>query len=47
MRALMVAGKRAVGVEADRVVFERTAAYRTTPGKAWDPPIWELAAKAG
>ena len=44
---LMVAGKRAVGVEADRVVFERTADYRTTPDKAWGPPIWEFEAKGG
>ena len=45
--ALMVAGKRAVGVEADKVVFERTAAHRTTQGKVWGPPIWEFAAKSG
>ncbi|MDH2313175.1 hypothetical protein [Methylobacterium brachiatum] len=43
--ALMVAGKRATGVHADRVAFERTGAYRNTPGKVWGPPIWEFAAK--
>lgn len=45
--ALMVAGKRAVGIEVGRVVFERTAAHRTTQGKVWGPPIWEFAAKSG
>ena len=37
--ALMVAGKRAVGAEADRVLFVRTAAYRTISGKAWGPSM--------
>lgn len=45
--ALMIAGKKAQAVEADRVVFERTAGYRTTPGRAWGPPIWEFDAQAG
>jgi hypothetical protein len=45
--ALMVAGKRATGVHADRVAFEQTAAYRNTPGKVWGPPIWEFKPKGG
>jgi hypothetical protein len=36
--ALMVAGKKVHGVEANRVVFERTAGYRDTPGKVRGPP---------
>ena len=44
--ALMVAGKKAQAVEADRIVFERTAGYRNTPGKVWGPPIWAFKAKA-
>ena len=45
--ALMVAGKQATGVHPDRIAFERTAAYRDTPGKVWGAPIWEFKAKAG
>ena len=45
--ALMIAGKKAQAVEADRILFERTSSYRNTPGKVWGPPIWEFKAKAG
>ncbi|MCJ2058784.1 hypothetical protein MKL09_19820 [Methylobacterium sp. J-048] len=45
--ALMVAGKEVHAIEADRVVFERTAAYRNTPGKVLGPPIWEFKTPAG
>ncbi|MHC2108999.1 hypothetical protein [Methylobacterium sp. CM6246] len=45
--ALMVAGKKVHSIDAKRVVFERTAGYRDTPGKQWGPPIWEFAAKGG
>jgi hypothetical protein len=45
--ALMIAGKKAQAVEAERVVFERTAGYRNTPGKMWGPPIWAFKAKVG
>ncbi|WP_244471625.1 hypothetical protein [Methylobacterium sp. ARG-1] len=36
--ALMVVGKQATGVQADRVAFKRTTAYRDTPGKVRGPP---------
>jgi hypothetical protein len=45
--ALMIAGDRVHGVDADRIVFERTAARRDKQGKEWGPPIWEFKAKAG
>ena len=44
---LMIAGEKALAVEADRVLFERTSGYRNTPGKVWGPPIWEFKPKAG
>lgn len=37
--ALMVAGKKVHSIDANRVVFERTAGYRDTLGKQWGPPI--------
>ena len=45
--ALMVAGKKVQAVEGNRIVFERTAGYRNTPGKVWGPPIWEFKTKGG
>jgi hypothetical protein len=44
--ALMIAGNRVQGVDADRIMFERTAARRDKPGQVWGPPIWEFKAKA-
>ena len=43
--ALMVSGTPVVGVEADHIVFDRFSGYRTTPGQAWGPPVWEFAAR--
>lgn len=43
----MIAGKKALAVEADRILFERTSGYQNTPGKVWGPPIWEFAARGG
>ncbi|MDE4915051.1 hypothetical protein [Methylobacterium sp. 092160098-2] len=44
----LVVGLGAVrGVEAERVLFTRTSAYRNRPGQEWGPTIWEFAAKAG
>jgi hypothetical protein len=45
--ALMITGDRVQGVEADRIVFERTAARRDKQGQEWGPPIWEFKAKVG
>jgi hypothetical protein len=45
--ALMIAGDRVHAVDADRIVFERTAARRDKQGREWGPPIWEFAAKGG
>ncbi|MCJ2116516.1 hypothetical protein MKK65_07970 [Methylobacterium sp. J-001] len=45
--ALMVAGDRVHAVDADRIVFERTAARRDKQGQEWGPPIWEFRAKRG
>ena len=42
---LMVNGKSVVRVEPGRIVFDRFAGYRTTPGQTWGPPVWEFAAR--
>ena len=42
--ALIVSGQKVVGVDATCVRFERTAAYRNTPGKPEGVPIWTFAA---
>ena len=43
--ALMVNDSKVVGVEPDRIVFDRFSGYRTKPGQTWGPPVWEFAAK--
>ncbi len=45
--ALMIGAEQARGVEANRVVFERTSGYRNGPGKVWGIPVWEYAKDAG
>jgi hypothetical protein len=45
--ALMVGGTPARGVEANRVLFEQTAAYRDRQGQEWGVPVWEFAARGG
>ena len=42
--ALMISGDRARGVEQTHVLFERTAAFRNTPGKPEGVPVWMFAA---
>lgn len=44
---LMINGETARGVEANRVVFERTSGYRNGPGKVWGVPVWEFAKGKG
>ncbi|MGH1571006.1 hypothetical protein ACRAWG_10350 [Methylobacterium sp. P31] len=34
-----------LGVEATRVMFGRTSAYRNLPGQEWGVPVWEFAAR--
>ncbi|WP_419828502.1 hypothetical protein [Methylobacterium sp.] len=43
----MIDGKKALAVEAERILFERTSGYQNTPGKVWGPPIWEFAVRGG
>lgn len=43
--ALMVSDSKVVGVEPDRIVFDRLAGYRTKAGQTWGPPAWEFAAR--
>ncbi|MGH1571295.1 hypothetical protein ACRAWG_12130 [Methylobacterium sp. P31] len=43
--ALMVGSDPARGVEASRILFERTAVYRNRPGQEWGVPVWEFAAR--
>jgi hypothetical protein len=45
--ALMVNDRPVVGVEADRIVFDRFSGYRTKPGQEWGVPVWEFAARGG
>lgn len=45
--ALMIGAEAARGVEANRVVFERTSGYRNGPGKVWGVPVWEFAKGVG
>ena len=42
---LMVGSQPAIGVEANRILFERTAGYRDGPGQQWGIPVWEFAKK--
>jgi hypothetical protein len=44
--ALMIAAAPALGVDATRVLFERTSAYRNGPGQAWGVPVWEFVARS-
>ena len=44
---LMLGGEVARGVEANRVVFERTSGYRNGAGQLWGVPVWEFAKGAG
>lgn len=41
--ALMVNSSPVVGVEPDRIVFDRFSDYRNKPGQIWGPPVWEFA----
>ncbi|WP_280950118.1 hypothetical protein [Methylobacterium radiotolerans] len=41
----MVNDSKVVGVEPDRIVFDRFSGHRTKPGQTWGPPVWEFAAK--
>lgn len=43
----MIGGEPARGVEASRVIFERTSGYRNTPGQTWGVPVWEFAKGSG
>jgi hypothetical protein len=43
--ALMVNDSPVIGVEQDRIVFDRFSGYRTKPGQIWGPPVWEYAVK--
>ncbi|MFF9549759.1 hypothetical protein [Methylobacterium fujisawaense] len=41
----MVNASRTVGVEPNRIVFDRFSGYPTKPGQTWGPPVWDFAAK--
>ncbi|MGH1572825.1 hypothetical protein ACRAWG_21800 [Methylobacterium sp. P31] len=45
--ALMIAAAPVLGIEATRVLFERTSAYRNGPGQEWGVPVWEFAVRGG
>jgi hypothetical protein len=42
--ALMVNERPVLGVEDDRIVFDRCSGCRPKPGQTWGPPVWEFAA---
>lgn len=43
--ALMVNSNPVVGVEPERIVFDRFSSYRNKPGQTGGPPAWEFAAR--
>lgn len=45
--AVITGSDKALGVEASRVLYERTSSYRDRLGQEWGPPIWEFKPKAG
>jgi hypothetical protein len=45
--ALMIGAEPVRSVEANRILFERTSAYRNGPGQQWGVPVWDFAARAG
>lgn len=45
--ALMLSGNKATAVDAQRVTFGNTSAYRDTLGAPTGVPIWEFAVKQG
>ena len=44
---MMVSGRKAVGIDARRVMFGNLSGYRDTPGMPTGLSIWEFAAKQG
>ncbi|WP_267428673.1 hypothetical protein [Methylobacterium sp. GC_Met_2] len=44
--ALMGNVASAIGVEADRIVFERFSGYRTKIGQVWGIPVWEFVTRS-
>ncbi|EIZ85454.1 hypothetical protein WYO_1820 [Methylobacterium sp. GXF4] len=43
----MVNGNPVVGVELNRIVFDRFSGYRTKPGQTWWLPVWRFAVRDG
>lgn len=41
----MVNDSSVVGVEPDRIVFDRFSGYRNKLGQTWGPPVWAFAAR--
>lgn len=42
---MMIGGRKAVGIEADRIPFGNLTGYRNVPGAPIGIPIWEFAAR--
>ncbi|WP_458428605.1 hypothetical protein [Methylorubrum populi] len=42
---MMVGGRKAIGIEADRILFGNLTGYRNVPGAPTGIPIWEFAAR--
>jgi len=42
----MINGSPSVGVDADRIVFDRFSGYRTNPRQTLGVPAWEFVAKS-
>ncbi|CAO4183400.1 hypothetical protein [Methylorubrum aminovorans] len=43
---MMIGGRKAIGIEADRIPFGNLTGYRNVPGVPVGIPIWEFAARA-
>lgn len=43
---MMIGGRKAVGIEADRISFGNLTGYRNVPGAPTGIPVWEFAARA-
>ena len=41
--ALMISERPVVGVESQRIVFDRFSGYRTRPGQIWGAPVRDFA----
>lgn len=44
---MMVGNEPTRGIEANRILFERTSGYPNGPGQVWGMPVWKFARRGG